>query len=207
MISGRGLGHTGGTLDKLESIPGFQVSHSADSMARLLAEVGCCIVGQTETLVPADRIMYATRDITGTVCSLPLIAGRIKKNKLRKIHASHHSNYYMYIHDRHGNIMMMMMIIMIMITTTNNNNNSDDDDNNDNNKYDNSINNNNDDDYNDDDDNNNNDDLLNFTQAIVTSLTKLFLLNHHVQTSCIVCVVYFITLLKRVAQLAGSKQG
>ena len=78
MISGRGLGHTGGTLDKLESIPGFQVSQSAESMQRLLTEVGCCIVGQTEKLVPADRTMYATRDITGTVCSLPLIAGKIK---------------------------------------------------------------------------------------------------------------------------------
>ena len=75
MISGRGLGHTGGTLDKLESIPGFQVKQSSDWMINTLDTVGCCIVGQTDSLVPADRIMYANRDVTGTVASIPLISG------------------------------------------------------------------------------------------------------------------------------------
>ena len=85
MISGRGLGHTGGTLDKLESIPGFQVSQSQETMLSIMEDVGCCIVGQTENLVPADRILYATRDITGTVGSVPLIAGEgIKSLPLKK---------------------------------------------------------------------------------------------------------------------------
>ena len=78
MISGRGLGHTGGTLDKLESIPGFTVLQNSQWMLETLGTVGCCIVGQTEDLVPADRIMYATRDVTGTVASVPLIAGKKK---------------------------------------------------------------------------------------------------------------------------------
>ena len=75
MISGRGLGHTGGTLDKLESLPGFQVSHSSKKILKILDTVGACIVGQTNDLVPADKILYATRDTTGTVNSVPLIAG------------------------------------------------------------------------------------------------------------------------------------
>ena len=83
MISGRGLGHTGGTLDKLESIPGYQVNQSPSGMHTLLEKVGCCIVGQTESLVPADRVMYATRDVTGSVNSLPLIAGKRFKSKMR----------------------------------------------------------------------------------------------------------------------------
>ncbi|XP_019753205.1 thymidine phosphorylase isoform X1 [Hippocampus comes] len=81
MISGRGLAHTGGTLDKLESIPGFNIHHSAEQVRAILSSVGCCIVGQTERLVPADRILYATRDITGTVDSLPLITGSIISKK------------------------------------------------------------------------------------------------------------------------------
>ncbi|XP_077401493.1 thymidine phosphorylase isoform X2 [Vanacampus margaritifer] len=81
MISGRGLAHTGGTLDKLESIPGFSIHQSAEQVRAILSSVGCCIVGQTETLVPADRILYATRDITGTVDSLPLITGSIISKK------------------------------------------------------------------------------------------------------------------------------
>ncbi|XP_049616427.1 thymidine phosphorylase isoform X2 [Syngnathus scovelli] len=81
MISGRGLAHTGGTLDKLESIPGFSVHQSAQQVRAILSSVGCCIVGQTETLVPADRILYATRDITGTVDSLPLITASIISKK------------------------------------------------------------------------------------------------------------------------------
>lgn len=77
MISGRGLEHTGGTLDKLESIPGYQVMQSSKWMTKTLKEVGCCIVGQTPNLVPADRIMYAHRDVTMTVSSPPLICGMI----------------------------------------------------------------------------------------------------------------------------------
>lgn len=75
MVSGRGLGHTGGTLDKLESIPGFTVSVSNEKMEEILQEVGCCIVGQTKQLVPADKEMYRVRDVTGTVDNLGLIAG------------------------------------------------------------------------------------------------------------------------------------
>ncbi len=76
MISGRGLAQTGGTLDKLESIPGFSVALSPEQVHQCLQDIGCCIVGQTETLVPADKIMYATRDITATVDSIPLIVGK-----------------------------------------------------------------------------------------------------------------------------------
>ncbi|KAK3585698.1 hypothetical protein CHS0354_020264 [Potamilus streckersoni] len=74
MVSGRGLGHTGGTLDKLESIPGFTTSLTNEQMVEALKEVGCCIVGQTANLVPADKIMYSTRDVTGTGDSSSLIA-------------------------------------------------------------------------------------------------------------------------------------
>jgi thymidine phosphorylase len=75
MVSGRGLEHTGGTLDKLESIDGLSVSASKDKMLQILTEVGCCIVGQTEQLVPADKKMYAIRDVTRTVDNIGLIAG------------------------------------------------------------------------------------------------------------------------------------
>ncbi|XP_061662581.1 thymidine phosphorylase isoform X2 [Syngnathoides biaculeatus] len=81
MISGRGLAHTGGTLDKLESIPGFDIHRSAEQVRAILSSVGCCIVGQTETLVPADRVLYAARDVTATVDSLPLITGSIISKK------------------------------------------------------------------------------------------------------------------------------
>jgi len=81
MISGRGLGHTGGTLDKLESIPGFQVNMDSKKMCDVLEKVGCCIVGQTDSLVPADRVLYAIRDVTGTVESLPLITSSIISKK------------------------------------------------------------------------------------------------------------------------------
>ncbi|XP_069657515.1 thymidine phosphorylase isoform X3 [Haliaeetus albicilla] len=81
MISGRGLGHTGGTLDKLEAIPGFCVSQSPEQMQSILERVGCCIVGQSEELVPADRVLYALRDVTATVDSLPLITASILSKK------------------------------------------------------------------------------------------------------------------------------
>ena len=81
MISGRGLGFTGGTLDKLESIPGFQVNCSKDKIESLIDHVGCCIVSQTSELNPADRVLYATRDVTGTVDCIPLIAGSIVSKK------------------------------------------------------------------------------------------------------------------------------
>lgn len=81
MISGRGLAHTGGTLDKLESIPGFRVSLSASEIYESLKTVGCCIVGQTADIVPADRRMYAARDVTSTVPSTPLIVSSILSKK------------------------------------------------------------------------------------------------------------------------------
>merc|ERR1711973_980695 len=77
MVSGRGLGFTGGTLDKLESIPGFTVDLTQEDMRKCLADSGCCIAGQTATLVPADRIMYATRDITSTVDNVNFVTASI----------------------------------------------------------------------------------------------------------------------------------
>ncbi|XP_072530031.1 thymidine phosphorylase [Salminus brasiliensis] len=81
MISGRALAHTGGTLDKLESIPGFNIHQTVEQVRQILQDVGCCIVGQTENLVPADRVLYALRDATATVDSLPLITGSIISKK------------------------------------------------------------------------------------------------------------------------------
>lgn len=71
----------GGTLDKLESIPGFQVNLDAKQMSDVLAKVGCCIVGQTESVVPADRVLYRIRDVTATVSSIPLISSSIISKK------------------------------------------------------------------------------------------------------------------------------
>jgi pyrimidine-nucleoside phosphorylase len=82
MISGRGLGHTGGTLDKLESIPGFRTNLSVEEYRSVIAETGLVLIGQTAEVTPADRKMYALRDVTGTVESIPLIAGSIMSKKL-----------------------------------------------------------------------------------------------------------------------------
>jgi thymidine phosphorylase len=82
MISGRGLGHTGGTLDKLESIPGYSTSPSLASLQETVRTAGCAIIGQTDDLAPADRRLYAIRDVTATVESIPLIAASILSKKL-----------------------------------------------------------------------------------------------------------------------------
>ncbi len=81
-MSGRGLGHTGGTLDKLESIPGFRVEVDADHFVRQVAEVGMALVGQTDGLVPGDRLLYALRDVTATVDEISLIAASIVSKKV-----------------------------------------------------------------------------------------------------------------------------
>jgi pyrimidine-nucleoside phosphorylase len=81
MLSGRGLGHTGGTLDKLESIPGFRTNLSLSEFKNGVEEVGCVISGQTDEIAPADRMIYALRDVTATVESIPLICGSILSKK------------------------------------------------------------------------------------------------------------------------------
>ncbi len=82
MLSGRGLGHTGGTLDKLEALPGYSVTPSRDVLLRTLRDAGCAIVGASEQLAPADRRLYAIRDVTATVESVPLIVASILSKKL-----------------------------------------------------------------------------------------------------------------------------
>jgi pyrimidine-nucleoside phosphorylase len=82
MISGRGLGHTGGTLDKLESIPGFESGLSLEEFKDALRRIGVAIIGQTREIAPADKKMYALRDVTATVESIPLIVGSIMSKKL-----------------------------------------------------------------------------------------------------------------------------
>ncbi|MBK6774123.1 MAG: thymidine phosphorylase [Ignavibacteria bacterium] len=82
MISGRGLGHTGGTLDKLESIPGFNVNYSIKDFKRIISETGVVLIGQTSELAPADKRIYALRDVTATVECIPLITSSIMSKKL-----------------------------------------------------------------------------------------------------------------------------
>ncbi len=82
MISGRGLGHTGGTTDKAEAIPGYNTAPDLDTFRRIVADVGCAVIGQTPDLAPADRRFYSIRDVTGTVESVPLITASILSKKI-----------------------------------------------------------------------------------------------------------------------------
>jgi pyrimidine-nucleoside phosphorylase len=82
MVSGRGLGHTGGTLDKLEAIPGFRTDLSTEDFIRVVGEVGTCMIGQTKDVAPADKKIYALRDVTATVECIPLIVASILSKKL-----------------------------------------------------------------------------------------------------------------------------
>jgi pyrimidine-nucleoside phosphorylase len=82
MMAGRGLGHTGGTLDKLESIPGYKVQQTEENFQKIVQDIGCSIVSTTQRMVPADRKLYALRDVTGTVSSIPLQTSSILSKKI-----------------------------------------------------------------------------------------------------------------------------
>src|SRR5690349_18843020 len=82
MISGRGLGHTGGTLDKLDSITGYETQPDVATFRKVVREVGCAVIGQTDDLAPADRRLYGVRDVTATVESIPLLVGSILSKKI-----------------------------------------------------------------------------------------------------------------------------
>ena len=82
MISGRGLGHTGGTLDKFDAIPGYNTQPPVDIFRKVVKDVGCAIIGQTSNLAPADKKLYSIRDAVGTVESIPLITSSILSKKI-----------------------------------------------------------------------------------------------------------------------------
>src|SRR5690606_27771800 len=82
MISGRGLGHTGGTLDKFDAIPGYMTNPDIETLRRVVGQVGCAVIGQTDDLAPADRRLYAIRDVTATVENISLITASILSKKL-----------------------------------------------------------------------------------------------------------------------------
>ena len=81
MLAGRGLGHTGGTIDKLEAIPGFNCALTPEQMSSIVDQIGCCIAAQNEAIAPADGLLYAIRDVTNTVDSIPLITASIVSKK------------------------------------------------------------------------------------------------------------------------------